>query len=95
MTRGEMPARLEWKRWRTTLVLAAFLCGGLVLEGRILHLQVYQKAFLSAQGDDRYLADRADFGAPGHDHRPARRTAGGEYPGGQHLGQSLGVGAGS
>ena len=55
MTRGEMPARLEWKRWRTTLVLAAFLCGGLVLEGRILHLQVYQKAFLSAQGDDRYL----------------------------------------
>ena len=55
MRRGEMPARLEWKRWRTTLVLAAFLCGGLVLEGRILHLQVYQKAFLSAQGDDRYL----------------------------------------
>ncbi len=55
MTRGGIPARLEWKRWRTTLVLAAFLCGGLVLEGRILHLQVYQKAFLSAQGDDRYL----------------------------------------
>ena len=55
MTRGKIPARLEWKRWRTALVLAAFLCGGLVLEGRILHLQVYQKAFLSAQGDDRYL----------------------------------------
>ena len=55
MTRREIPASLEWKRGRTALMLAAFLFGGLVLEGRILHLQVYQKAFLSAQGDDRYL----------------------------------------
>ena len=55
MTRGTKPARLEWQRWRTALMLVAFLCGGLVLEGRILHLQVYQKDFLSAQGDDRYL----------------------------------------
>ena len=55
MTRGTKPARLEWQRWRTALMLVAFLCGGLVLEGRILYLQVYQKDFLSAQGDDRYL----------------------------------------
>ncbi len=55
MKRDTKPAKLDWKRWRTALVLAAFLCGGVVLEGRMLHLQVYQKEFLSAQGDDRYL----------------------------------------
>lgn len=46
---------VEWKRWRTSLIILAFICGGLVLEGRMLHLQVYQREFLSAQGDDRYL----------------------------------------
>ena len=44
---------VKWKRWRTTLVILAFICGGLVLEGRIFYLQFYQREFLSAQGDDR------------------------------------------
>lgn len=45
----------KWKRWRTTLVILAFICGGLVLEGRIFYLQFHQREFLSAQGDDRSL----------------------------------------
>ena len=45
----------KWKRWRTTLVILAFICGGLVLEGRIFYLQFYQREFLAAQGDDRSL----------------------------------------
>ncbi len=55
MKRRKTPGQVEWKRWRTTLIILAFICGGLVLEGRILYLQVYQREFLSAQGDDRFL----------------------------------------
>ena len=47
--------QVTWKRWRTSLVILAFICGGLVLEGRIFYLQFYQREFLSAQGDDRSL----------------------------------------
>ena len=47
--------QVTWKRWRTTLVILAFICGGVVLEGRIFYLQFYQREFLSAQGDDRSL----------------------------------------
>ena len=47
--------QVQSKRWRTTLVILAFICGGLVLEGRIFYLQFYQREFLSAQGDDRSL----------------------------------------
>ena len=55
MKRGKTPEQVNWKRWRTSLIILAFICGGLVLEGRILYLQVGQREFLSAQGDDRYL----------------------------------------
>ena len=47
--------QVNWKRWRTTLVILAFIFGGLVLEGRIFYLQFHQREFLSAQGDDRSL----------------------------------------
>ena len=55
MSRGENTGRVEWKRGRTSLMIVAFVLGGLVLEGRILYLQVDQREFLAAQGDDRYL----------------------------------------
>ena len=55
MSRGEKSGRVEWRRGRTTLMIVAFVLGGLVLEGRVLYLQVYQREFLAAQGDDRYL----------------------------------------
>ena len=55
MSRGEKSGRVEWKRGRTTLMIVAFVLGGLVLEGRVLYLQSIRGEFLAAQGDDRYL----------------------------------------
>lgn len=49
------PFTLHWKRWRTLALLVGVMCAGLLLEGRILYLQVFEKDFLSAQGDDRHL----------------------------------------
>jgi cell division protein FtsI (penicillin-binding protein 3) len=46
---------LHWKRWRTLALLVGVMCAGLLLEGRILYLQVLEADFLSAQGDDRHL----------------------------------------
>jgi len=46
---------VQWKRWRTVLLLAGVMGAGVLLEGRILYLQVLKKDFLSAQGDDRHL----------------------------------------
>ena len=46
---------LHWKRWRTFILLAGVMGAGLLLEGRILYLQVLKKDFLSAQGDDRHV----------------------------------------
>ncbi len=55
MSRRQRVPVLNWKRWRTVLLLAAFACAGVLLEGRVLYLQVLKKEFLSAQGDDRHL----------------------------------------
>lgn len=49
------PFTLHWKRWRTLALLVGVMCAGLLLEGRILYLQVLEADFLSAQGDDRHL----------------------------------------
>ena len=49
------PFALHWKRWRTLVLLVGVMCAGLLLEGRILYLQVLEADFLSAQGDDRHL----------------------------------------
>jgi len=46
---------LPWKRWRSGVLLAGFAIAATVLEGRVLYLQVFDKDFLAAQGDDRYL----------------------------------------
>jgi cell division protein FtsI (penicillin-binding protein 3) len=49
------PVTLHWKRWRTLVLLVGVMFAGLLLEGRILYLQVLEADFLSAQGDDRHL----------------------------------------
>ena len=49
------PFTLHWKRWRTLALLVGVMGAGLLLEGRILYLQVLEADFLSAQGDDRHL----------------------------------------
>jgi cell division protein FtsI (penicillin-binding protein 3) len=45
----------ERARWRTTLLLGAFVLGGCSLEGRILYLQLVNKEFLTEQANDRHL----------------------------------------
>ena len=55
MTGRREASAVQWKRWRTVLVLAGVMGAGVLLEGRILYLQVLKKDFLSAQGDDRHL----------------------------------------
>ena len=37
------PFTLHWKRWRTLALLVGVMCAGLLLEGRILYLQVLEK----------------------------------------------------
>jgi len=44
-----------WRPWRSVLLLAAVVIGGVTLEGRVLYLQILKKDFLVGQGDDRHL----------------------------------------
>jgi cell division protein FtsI (penicillin-binding protein 3) len=44
-----------WPRWRGILLLLGFAVAGGALEARVLYLQLVDKEFLSAQGDDRHL----------------------------------------
>ena len=55
MKKRNQPGQAICKPWRVNLVILAFICGGLGLVAQILNLQVFQKDFLSAQGDDRFL----------------------------------------
>ena len=41
--------------WRSYALLAVFALGALALEGRIVYLQLFNREFLSAEGDDRHL----------------------------------------
>jgi cell division protein FtsI (penicillin-binding protein 3) len=45
----------QWSRWRSVLLLAGFAAAGGVLEARLFYLQIVDKEFLAAQGDDRHL----------------------------------------
>ncbi len=44
-----------WKRWRSAALLVIFILAGSILEGRVLYLQILEKDFLTAQGDDRHV----------------------------------------
>jgi cell division protein FtsI (penicillin-binding protein 3) len=55
MKRGTKTTVADRARWRTTLLLGAFMLGGMALEGRILYLQLVNKEFLTEQGNDRHL----------------------------------------
>jgi cell division protein FtsI (penicillin-binding protein 3) len=55
MTRTPKTTVAERARWRSALLLAGFAFCALALEGRILYLQVVDKAFLEAQANGRHL----------------------------------------
>jgi cell division protein FtsI (penicillin-binding protein 3) len=55
MKRGAKTTVADRARWRTTLLLAGLALGAVALEGRILYLQLVNKAFLTEQANDRHL----------------------------------------
>ena len=48
---------LRIRRWRGIALLVGFALMAAALEGRMFYLQVVNKEFLSAQGNDRHLND--------------------------------------
>jgi cell division protein FtsI (penicillin-binding protein 3) len=46
---------VNWRAWRSTLLIACFALAGGALEARLFYLQLIDRDFLSAQGDDRHL----------------------------------------
>lgn len=55
MSRHRKSYIVVWSRWRSTALLGVFILAGLMLEARVLYLQIMEKEFLEAQGDDRHL----------------------------------------
>jgi len=55
MRARQRQARVVHSRVRSVVLLLAFACGALALEGRILYLQLVDHDFLSSQGDDRHI----------------------------------------
>lgn len=55
MRARQRQARVAHTRVRSVVLLLAFACGALALEGRILYLQLVDHDFLSSQGDDRHI----------------------------------------
>lgn len=55
MRRRRKAPQVSWRRWRSALLLVFFTFAGGALEARLLYLQLIDKEFLAAQGDDRHL----------------------------------------
>lgn len=55
MSRRRPTPRVEHRRWRGVLLLCGFVVAGLALEAKVLYLQLVDRDFLAAQGDDRHL----------------------------------------
>ncbi|HSG64584.1 MAG TPA: penicillin-binding protein 2, partial [Gammaproteobacteria bacterium] len=55
MRRRSRSPQVSWRRWRSGLLLACFALAGGALEARLFYLQLIDKEFLSAQGDDRHM----------------------------------------
>jgi cell division protein FtsI (penicillin-binding protein 3) len=46
---------VDWRSWRSQVLIALFVIAAVVLEGQVLYLQIVKKDFLVAEGDDRHL----------------------------------------
>ena len=55
MTRPRKRPPVTWRRWRSAVLLLCFALVGGALEARLLYLQLVDREFLAAQGDDRHL----------------------------------------
>ncbi|WP_428100911.1 peptidoglycan D,D-transpeptidase FtsI family protein [Candidatus Rariloculus sp.] len=55
MTKKHTTIHRSGGRWRSALVLVCFAAAVAAIEARVLYLQLVDREFLTAQGDDRYL----------------------------------------
>jgi cell division protein FtsI (penicillin-binding protein 3) len=55
MSKRKVKPTVDVRRWRAYALLAAFALGALVLEARVAYLQLVDREFLVAQGDNRHL----------------------------------------
>ena len=53
--RKKKSQRVDWRRWRSLALLGCFAVAGGALEARLIYLQLVDREFLSAQGDDRHI----------------------------------------
>lgn len=55
MSRRKKSPKIVWRRWRSVTLLSCFALAGGALEARLIYLQLVDREFLSAQGDDRHI----------------------------------------
>ena len=55
MKRKRKTPKVLWRPWRTRFLIGLIGVGAIALEGQVLYLQVFEKDFLEAQGDNRHL----------------------------------------
>jgi cell division protein FtsI (penicillin-binding protein 3) len=55
MSRRKKSQQVIWRRWRSVALLSGFVLAGGALEGRLIYLQLVDREFLAAQGDDRHI----------------------------------------
>ncbi len=55
MKRKRKTPKVIWRPWRTRFLIGLIAVGALALEGQVLYLQIFEKDFLEAQGDNRHL----------------------------------------
>ncbi len=55
MTRKRKTPKVVWRPWRTRFLIGLIAVGAIALEGQVLYLQIFEKDFLEAQGDNRHL----------------------------------------
>ncbi|NIW24840.1 MAG: penicillin-binding protein 2 [Gammaproteobacteria bacterium] len=55
MSRRKKSQAVFWRRWRSLALLAGFAVAGGALEARLIYLQLVDREFLAAQGDDRHI----------------------------------------
>ncbi|NNC65228.1 MAG: penicillin-binding protein 2 [Gammaproteobacteria bacterium] len=55
MSRRKKSQQVIWRRWRSLALLGCFVVAGGALEGRLIYLQLVDREFLAAQGDDRHI----------------------------------------
>jgi cell division protein FtsI (penicillin-binding protein 3) len=55
MKRKRKTPKVVWRPWRTRFLIGLIGVGAIALEGQVLYLQIFEKDFLEAQGDNRHL----------------------------------------